>query len=46
MDRSSRPWLRAAPGVVALPGSTKAVELGVTKLIAPELGHMIGLLAP
>jgi molybdenum cofactor biosynthesis protein B len=32
--------------VFALPGSTKAVELGVTKLIAPELGHMIGLLAP
>ncbi|MBM4242282.1 MAG: molybdenum cofactor biosynthesis protein MoaB [Deltaproteobacteria bacterium] len=43
---------RAIGGVVgrtvvfALPGSTKAVELGVTKLIAPELGHMIGLLAP
>lgn len=32
--------------VFALPGSTKAVELGVAKLIAPELGHMIGLLAP
>jgi molybdenum cofactor biosynthesis protein B len=32
--------------VFALPGSTKAVELGVTKLIAPELGHMIGLLSP
>jgi molybdenum cofactor biosynthesis protein B len=32
--------------VFALPGSTKAVELGVTRLIAPELGHMIGLLAP
>lgn len=32
--------------VFALPGSTKAVELGVTKLIAPELGHMIGLIAP
>lgn len=43
---------RAIGGVVgrtlvfALPGSTKAVELGVTKLIAPELGHMIGLLSP
>lgn len=43
---------RAIGGVVgrtvvfALPGSTKAVELGVTKLIAPELGHLIGLLAP
>lgn len=32
--------------VFALPGSTKAVELGVTRLIAPELGHIIGLLAP
>jgi molybdenum cofactor biosynthesis protein B len=32
--------------VFALPGSTKAVELGVRELIAPELGHMIGLLAP
>ena len=43
---------RAIGGVVdrtvvfALPGSTKAVELGIRKLIAPELGHMIGLLAP
>lgn len=43
---------RAIGGVVertvvfALPGSTKAVELGVSKLIAPELGHMIGLLSP
>jgi len=43
---------RAIGGVVertlvfALPGSTKAVELGVRKLIAPELGHMVGLLAP
>ena len=26
----------------ALPGSTKAVELGMTKLILPELGHLIG----
>jgi molybdenum cofactor biosynthesis protein B len=32
--------------VFALPGSTKAVELGVAKLIAPELGHIVGLLAP
>jgi molybdenum cofactor biosynthesis protein B len=32
--------------VFALPGSTKAVELGITKLIAPELGHAVGLLAP
>lgn len=43
---------RAIGGVVggtvifALPGSTKAVELGIQKLIAPELGHVIGLLAP
>ncbi len=43
---------RAVGGVIgrtvvfALPGSTKAVELGVTRLIAPELGHIIGLLAP
>jgi len=42
---------RAIGGVVgrtavfALPGSTKAVELGVTRLIAPELGHIIGLIA-
>lgn len=43
---------RAIGGVVgrtvvfALPGSTKAVALGIRKLIAPELGHIIGLLAP
>jgi len=43
---------RAIGGVVgqtvvfALPGSTKAVELGIRKLIAPELGHIVGLLAP
>lgn len=43
---------RAIGGVVgrtvifALPGSTKAVELGIQKLVAPELGHVIGLLAP
>jgi molybdenum cofactor biosynthesis protein B len=43
---------RAIGGVVgrtvvfALPGSTKAVELGVAKLVAPELGHIVGLLAP
>ena len=30
--------------VFALPGSTKAVELGMTKLVAPELGHLLGLL--
>lgn len=32
--------------VFALPGSTKAVELGVRRLIAPALGHVVGLLAP
>lgn len=39
---------RATAGVVqgklifALPGSTKAVELGMTQLILPELKHLIG----
>ncbi|HEV8606917.1 MAG TPA: MogA/MoaB family molybdenum cofactor biosynthesis protein [Tepidisphaeraceae bacterium] len=28
--------------VFALPGSTTAVELAVTKLILPELGHLLG----
>lgn len=41
---------RATAGVVqttlifALPGSTKAVELGMTKLILPELKHLVGQL--
>jgi molybdopterin adenylyltransferase len=30
--------------VISLPGSTGAVELGMTKLVLPELGHMIFLL--
>ncbi|MEW6299453.1 MAG: MogA/MoaB family molybdenum cofactor biosynthesis protein [Thermodesulfobacteriota bacterium] len=30
--------------IIALPGSTSAVELGMTKLILPELGHMLFLL--
>ena len=30
--------------VVSLPGSTGAVELGMTRLILPELGHMLFLL--
>jgi molybdenum cofactor biosynthesis protein B len=30
--------------VISLPGSTAAVELGMTKLILPELGHMLFLL--
>jgi molybdenum cofactor biosynthesis protein B len=43
---------RAIAGVIgqtaifALPGSTKAVELGVARLIAPELRHIVGLLNP
>jgi molybdenum cofactor biosynthesis protein B len=32
--------------VFALPGSTKAVELALTRLIIPELGHILGLIAP
>jgi molybdopterin adenylyltransferase len=31
--------------VFALPGSTKAVELGIERLVAPQLGHIVGLLA-
>lgn len=40
---------RAAAGVAAgrvvasLPGSPAAVELALTKLLLPELGHMVGL---
>ena len=40
---------RAAAGVargrivVSLPGSTAAVELALTKLLVPELGHMVEL---
>ncbi len=30
--------------IFSLPGSTKAVELGMTKLVVPELGHLLGLL--
>jgi molybdenum cofactor biosynthesis protein B len=30
--------------VVSLPGSTGAVELGMTKLVIPELGHMLFVL--
>jgi molybdenum cofactor biosynthesis protein B len=42
---------RATAGVIggrvvfSVPGSTKAVELAMTKLILPELGHMVGLVA-
>ena len=30
--------------VIALPGSTNAVKLAMTKLVAPELGHCVGQL--
>ncbi len=30
--------------VFSIPGSTKAVELAMTKLILPEIGHIVGLL--
>jgi molybdenum cofactor biosynthesis protein B len=47
----SAAWLsRAGAGVakgrlvVWLPGSTKAVELAVAKLVGPELGHALRLL--
>ncbi len=30
--------------VFALPGSTAAVELAVTRLILPEIGHLVGLI--
>jgi molybdenum cofactor biosynthesis protein B len=29
--------------IFSLPGSTKAVELAMTKLIIPQLGHVVGL---
>lgn len=29
--------------VFSVPGSTKAVELAMTKLILPEIGHIVGL---
>ena len=32
--------------IFALPGSTKAVRLGIDKLMGPELGHILGLIAP
>ena len=32
--------------IFALPGSTKAVRLGIEKLIGPELGHILGLIDP
>ncbi len=32
--------------IFALPGSPRAVELGIERLIGPELGHIVGLLSP
>jgi len=29
--------------VFSIPGSTKAVELAMTKLVLPEIGHIVGL---
>jgi molybdenum cofactor biosynthesis protein B len=29
--------------IFAVPGSTAAVELAMTRLILPELGHLVGL---
>jgi molybdenum cofactor biosynthesis protein B len=28
--------------IFSMPGSTKAVRLAMTKLVAPELGHLVG----
>jgi molybdenum cofactor biosynthesis protein B len=30
--------------VFSIPGSTKAVELAMTRLILPELGHIVALI--
>jgi len=30
--------------IFSVPGSTKAVELAMTKLILPQLGHLVGLM--
>jgi molybdopterin adenylyltransferase len=35
----------AGRAVFSLPGSTAAVELAMTKLVLPELGHVVGLVA-
>ena len=32
--------------IFALPGSTKAVRLGIDRLIGVELGHILGLIKP
>jgi molybdenum cofactor biosynthesis protein B len=47
----SSAWMsRASAGIVRsrllvlLPGSTRAVELALTELLLPELGHVLGLL--
>jgi molybdenum cofactor biosynthesis protein B len=38
--------IAGSTAIFALPGSTKAVELAMAKLVVPELGHLIGLLRP
>ncbi len=38
--------ITARTAIFALPGSTKAVRLGIEKLVGPELGHILGLIAP
>ncbi len=35
--------IAGARALFSLPGSTKAVELAMTKLILPQLGHVVGL---
>jgi molybdenum cofactor biosynthesis protein B len=35
--------IAGARAIFSLPGSTKAVELAMTKLILPQLGHIVGL---
>jgi molybdenum cofactor biosynthesis protein B len=36
--------IAGARAIFSLPGSTKAVELAMTRLILPQLGHVVGLL--
>jgi molybdenum cofactor biosynthesis protein B len=43
MSRASAGIVRSRL-LVLLPGSTRAVELALTELLLPELGHVLGLL--
>lgn len=36
--------IAGARAIFSLPGASRAVELAMTKLILPELGHIVGLL--